>query len=1696
MPTPQTLYRYGTTEVSRCSRGAQSVIVKSVSRVDEGVCASLQREYAILRQLACAEIPQALELSTEADTLDLVLEDIGATSLDRLAQRWDVDTVLLVTEQVCQALIGTHRARLVHRDINPRNIVYNASTARAQLIDFGLAGQEVTEVGGRQAGTLAYFSPEQTGRTRHPVDHRTDLYALGVVIYQLLAGKLPFESADSTALFQQILSAPVPPLTQQVPGTPALLSALVQRLMCRDPAERYQSAAGLRHDVLQLRRALQEGAAPAFALGENDRREALVLPERLYGSDDHVAQLRAFYTHAVQGKPPRIALLRGEAGVGKSSIVNRLHETVHGEHGVLLSGKHDANHRNIPFDSVRQLLAQLTRQVLALPEAEVTVWRRRLHNSLGRSAGALVEVAPELRLLLGEVEPVAVMEPQQTENRLLSLLRRLVEALGRGAPTLLFLDDLQWADSGTLKFVTMLSDPALAEVPVVLVGAYRSNEVDAAHPLTRCLTDLQERGLAPLQIAVEPLGPAHLQALLHDLFAGSDPAAVAQLAAFVEQRTQNNPFYVRELLAHCWRTRLIDFDPQRGGFVWDAEQLAHASVPDSAVGLVMSQIDTLSAESAELMELAACLGTVVAEEVLQQVSSVPLERPLRALLQTGLLVPTEVPRVLRFAHDRIRQAAYERLPAATLQSNHRRLAQALQPLQAAGKVSIFELLEQVNAALATYQEAAERLQVAAWNAVGAHKARQSLAYATAQQCLEVTLRMLPEDLATRDPAQYDDLHSELAINLFMQGHTDQALAQLAALLPLSAEPMRVASIEALRILMLGSSGRGREALQARDRGLQALGYAKKLGSKGVAPLNLLRLGWQMRAVNAETFQHRPRCTNPRAILAQRILSLSGVWAHEVSVPEVLANSAWAAMLTWREGWTTYSAHAVSGFCLLLALLNRPKAAARLGAAARSLYAMADTVDWFAVEIILLNWSDGLKLRPVDMVIGSQRCYEGARQAGDPVWSGLAVGSILGYDLYVSIDRTLEVCERTISLIKSLRNPMQMGMFFAWQGLCLCLAGRTDGVGTLASAALDRDTLEAYLSGKHGVSALISMSISQVMSFVVNGAYAEARAAVPRLLKTEFWRNAALPSVASGLFYAALALIKSSPADLPLARQLCKRIAKLAAGSEACLGHGDVLILEGLFAAEAGKSTKALQHMNEALEWSRRMGFLDRECLALEYTGRMHAAWGNPVLAAVFLRQAHTAYTTWGARARATHLASELNLQSTPALATNNTNSVSRSTSNHTSSVHQESDLAGMLQGIQFLSRELPVQQLGEQLVSALQRSTGATRVALLQSGTQSWEICADTAPAGTALLHTAVRLAANTRRVLLPADLQQLGEPLPKSILCAPLVFGEQVVGVLYLENEHVDGAFPRHRQKSLEIWASQASAALAHAALRENMQKAVQRQTDMLRQAHQQVLTQQREQTEERMAGGFAHEMRNALAGAGFALQSVYDPNNPDAVFSRLWALGSATDAPESSEANALALRLEVTAGQELLQAVMVGVDRANRITSEILAYSQASQALASDAPTHLSAVVQAVLDEQAQRLRTHNIETDIQVDSSLTVSAQESHTAAILRNLVRNAVDALAHESLTERRLSVQVAERAGALEVRVSDTAAGMEPAVQARLFEPFFTTKGTAGIGLGLGLSRKLARLHGGDLRLASTQGQGSTFALVLPTPRKT
>lgn len=929
----QTLYRYRRRRPLR-----RSATRAGHPRQHRGVapprwCAVGDRQAGgALLQLVCPEIPRVVDYISETSTQDLVIEDIGAASLDRLERPLTLAQVLDVSVQVCNALILTHRARLVHRDINPRNIVYNATTARAQLIDFGLAGQELGAAEGRREGTPAYFSPEQTGHTRHPVDHRSDLYALGVVMYQLISGELPFEAADSAALFQQILSAPLPPLHQRAPGTPALVSQLVERLMRRDPAERYQSAAGLRHDLLALR----TSPAADFILGSHDRLESLVLLEQLYGAQGHLGALREFYAAAQHGAQPRIAMLRGEPGVGKSSLVAELHQNVRGTHGLMLTGKHDANRRNVPFDSVRQLLAQLVRHVLGLPTAEVAVWRRRLQNSLGRSAGALVDVAPELQLLLGELEPLAALGPQQIENRLLALLRRFVEALGRGAPTLLFLDDLQWADAGTLKFVTMFADSALAEVPVVLIGAYRGTEVDAAHPLTRCLDDLAHRGLPPLALDVLPLSQAHLRDLLQDLFPGSDAAALAELGEFIERRTQNNPFYVRELLAHCWRTRLVDFDAERGGFVWDAQQLAHASVPDGAVGLVMAQIETLSAEDAQLLGLAACLGSLVSEEVLGQVSSQPVERALRGFLQKGLFVPTDAPRTLRFAHDRIRQAAYDRLPADALQRNHRALADALLPLYDQGKCSIFELLEQVNAALETYSEVPQRQQVALWNEVGAHKARQALANATAERCLAVALQMLPQDLATQDLARYDKLHSELAVNLFMLGRSAEALERIAALVPLSAEPMRVASIEALRILILGSGGRGAEALQARDRALQALGYDKILGSKKAAPLKLLRLAWQTRAVDGETLKTAPRCTDPRAILVQRILSTSGVWAHEVSVSEALANTVWAAMVILRDGWTTYSAHGMSGWALLLALMHRASAAARLGAAARTL----------------------------------------------------------------------------------------------------------------------------------------------------------------------------------------------------------------------------------------------------------------------------------------------------------------------------------------------------------------------------------------------------------------------------------------------------------------------------------------------------------------------------------------------------------------------------------------------------------------------------------------------------------------------------------------------------------------------------------------------------------------------------------------
>src|SRR5271166_6004724 len=577
----------------------------------------LTHKHGLKEELGRAWAMRPLEIVRDAGRTMLVLEDVGDFEpLDRLlAAPMEVESFLSVAIGIAVVVGKLHESGLVHKDIKPFNILLNRTTGEVKLTGFGIASRLSREHPAPDppetiAGTLAYMAPEQTGRMNRSIDSRSDLYALGVTFYRMLIGRLPFSATDAMEWIHcHIARRPVAPAERQG-SVPAVVSQIVMKLLAKTAEERYQTAAGLEHD---LRRCLAEwerhGRIEPFVLGERDVPDRLMIPEKLYGREREVGALLSAFDRVVESGASEMVLVSGYSGIGKSSVVNELHKALVPPRGLFASGKFDQYKRDSPYATLVQAFQSLVRPLLSKSDAELGSWREALLDALGLNGRLMVDLIPELKLIIGDQPPVPELEPQQAQTRFHLVFRRFIGVFASAQhPLALFLDDLQWLDAGTLD---LLEDLLIqADVPhLMLIAAYRDNEVDAAHPLMRKLTTIRSSGAKVSEIKLGSLDFEHIRRLTADALRCQleDATPLAQL---VHAKTAGNPFFVLQFVYELAEETLLAFDHRAQRWSWDVDRIHAKGYTENVVDLLLGKLARLPDETQEVLQQMACLGNV------------------------------------------------------------------------------------------------------------------------------------------------------------------------------------------------------------------------------------------------------------------------------------------------------------------------------------------------------------------------------------------------------------------------------------------------------------------------------------------------------------------------------------------------------------------------------------------------------------------------------------------------------------------------------------------------------------------------------------------------------------------------------------------------------------------------------------------------------------------------------------------------------------------------------------------------------------------------------------------------------------------------------------------------------------------------------------------------------------------------------
>lgn len=939
------------------------VIVKALSREfpSPAEVRRLEFEHRILTKLAGPGVVAVMGVERDGANLALILEDLGANSLSNPRASLAIPDFLRIGSELTRALGRVHGLSVIHKDIKPQNLVVDAQGRGLKIIDFQVASEISRErqdvsLTHQLEGSLPYISPEQTGRMNRSLDYRSDYYSLGVTFFELLTGQLPFEARDVMGWVHCHISKPAPRAHEQNPSVPAMLSALVHKLMAKEPHQRYQSARGILADLERCRAALEAGQADLeFQLGQDDVSERFTLSQRIVGRDGEIAELMRTFDAASTG-PGKLLLVSGYSGIGKSSIIREVQKPITAKHGYFVSGKFDQLDRSLPYAALVQALRGLIRQLLSESDQQTRRWRDEILNALGPGASVMAELIPDLCRLIGPQPAPPVLDPGAARNRFKFVFAQFLGSLcSLEHPLVIFLDDLQWADSSTPELIfDLFSNHEIRHL--LIIGAYRDNEVTDGHLLRVALDQLERQAPgAVARVVLQPLGEEAVAELVANTLS-TTPQRCLPLAREIRRKTEGNPYFASELLATLYREGAISFQRDSGSWAWELGAVQRFSASDNVVLLMVHRLGGLPAGALQALRMAACLGNVFSLstlaslldkspdaaarmlwEPLQEALIVPLDEGYRLMcLDTEPSSPAALDISYRFQHDRVQQAAYSLIADADRAAMHLRIGRQLLAREKNPKEphDPFAAANHLNLGCALIESVEERAALTQLNRRAGANAFAATAFDVAAKYQNAAIACLNErEWAERPELRYST-HADRIPALLMAGERERAALLCDELLSYAMTNAERGAVFMAKCQVMSYQAKMVEALGAVRQGLALFGIDfpedHAAIDQGIG-IGIGKMQSHLARVSIEGLVDLPELKDAEKTVAMRLLAMSVPPAIMVYPPLFILAELLMFDLALSFGTTAVSAkNFVDCGMIVGAVLGDYRAAYRLG----------------------------------------------------------------------------------------------------------------------------------------------------------------------------------------------------------------------------------------------------------------------------------------------------------------------------------------------------------------------------------------------------------------------------------------------------------------------------------------------------------------------------------------------------------------------------------------------------------------------------------------------------------------------------------------------------------------------------------------------------------------------------------------------
>ena len=1457
-----------------------------------------KQEYRLICQLDAPGVIKAYSLEQWQRSYAIVLEDFEAISLKQwLGKRKHLSLVdfLTIAIAIVDSLGQIHNQNIIHKDINPTNIVINPKTETLKIIDFGISTQLSRENPPLKSpnileGTLAYISPEQTGRMNRGLDYRTDFYSLGVMFYEMLTGKLPFDTEDALELVHcHIAQKPSIPNS----SCPKAVIDIAMKLMAKNAEDRYQSIDGLKADLEICYQQLKAtGTIVSFSLGQKDVFERFQIPQKLYGREREItALLTAFDRVAETGKVEMI-LVAGYPGIGKSSLVQELHKPITARRGYFISGKFDQLQRNVPYSAIVTAFERLIEQLLGENEIQLQRWRKKLLQALGNNGQIITDIIPSVELIIGKQAAVPVLEANEAQNRFNLVLGNFIRVFcDKEHPLTLFLDDLQWVDLATLKLIERLLREERTQY-LLLLGAYRDNEVFASHPLSIALANLQKNqdgAIAEHQdnpitkITLKPLSLDRIAVLINDTL---NQISTPNLAQLILQKTGGNPFFVNEFLQELYSEELLKFNRKFRCWQYDIAEIAARDFTENVVELIIGKLQQLPTSSQEILSFAACLGAEFELTKLMWISGKSQQEVFECLkitLNYSFILPLSDPdenlliQSYKFAHDRIQQAAYALIHDDQKEVTHYAIGKLLLqkiPLEAREE-NIFDLVSQLNYGTTLISHPKECENLAQLNSIACRKAKETAAYQTGREYANIGLSMLQKDAWQRQYNLCLELHELAAELAFLCGDLE-AMEQLIQTVIIKAQSLLdQVNIYQLKIALNTSQNKLTEAIAIAQQFLQQLGinFPKKTTEddiqQAVSEINQL-----MGEREVEDLINLPMMTDREKIAIVEIIDSIIITTYIADPPLFPLVVGLSVKLSIQYGNTAASAFAYDNYGIVACnLLQDVDTGVKFGQLALQVVAklaakVVKAKVLISIGFLLLHRKSHTK----ETLPLQQEGYASALEVGNLAFVGWAAHNFCfnafwcGQPL-ISLEQEARTYCDALSRLHQLTTANYCRIY--WQTI-LNLMGAAEYPTLLSGEALQETE---FLSQLLSASDLLGLYIFHLYKLVLCYLLEEMEMAQNQIVEVKRYLLAGTGTVGMPAFYfydslVALAALNSPSADtLAVLQQVEQNQICLQQqwARYAPMNHQHKV---DLVAAEQcrvlGQKAEAIELYNKAISGAKANNYIQEEALANELAAKFYLGWGNQEkVARVYMMDAHYCYSCWGATAKVKHLEERYphlcsaSIPQTVPRTLKNTHTTSDSTDGAVL------DFAAVMKSANAISSEIVLDRLLENLMRIAIANAGAQKGFLLlpdQDTAKTFVIEAEgTIESETVkvlqsipidifdpntqlprLSTTIVNYVSRTQESVVLNNAARKGQfardsyitaVQPKSILCIPLLNQGILNGILYLENKLTTGAFTAGRIEVLKLLSSQAAISIENSRLYRTLEQKVAERTKELSQ-------------------------------------------------------------------------------------------------------------------------------------------------------------------------------------------------------------------------------------------------------------------------